>query len=495
MSQLEELLGPDAYRLTPATLAYKVSGGLWYPAPHLSYISAKIAYALHKGGARLIISLPPRHGKSELISHWTSVWSLDQWPTLEIILASYGADLATGFGRKVRDTIMHDQDSLEGAKLLNCPLNRSSLQVGRFHTEAGGGMYSVGLGGTIYGRGAGLLLVDDYIKNPEEAASETYREKIFDWFSTIAMTRLHPGGSVIIIATRWHKDDLSGRLLALPNSRWEEIKIPLRVDTAAQKEFDILGRDYGEVLWPKRYDADMVKEWENSMTSYYFAAIMQQEPKPSTSQHFERHWIKIVDELPHYSHLRLLRSWDLAGTEDGGDWTVGTKLALDVRNNNIYIVDRVRMQKAPGTVKNAVKEVAERDTTTTRIVIEQEPGSAGKAVIDEYIKMLPQYAVKGIRHTGDKFVRAEPFFAACEHGRVFMVRDTWNDEMLDELVEFSADDTHKWDDQVDTLTQGFNEFFAKKASAGTFGRKKTGGEIEAVQSSSGVITGVTWGRS
>lgn len=499
MSQLEELLGPDAYSLTPATLAYKVSQGDWYPARHLSYLSAKIAHALHKGGARLIISIPVRHGKSELISHWSSVWALHTWPTWEIILCSYGADLATDFGRKVRGTIQNDADPIDGLGLLNCRLDKKSTQVGRFHTDAGGGMFSVGLGGAIYGRGADLLLVDDYIKNHEEAMSETYREKIFDWFTTVAMSRLHPKGNVIIIATRWHKDDLSGRLLALPNSRWEEVKIPLRIDTPEQQAADPLKRQMGEVIWPVRYDNDMVAEWEDTMTSYFFAAIMQQEPKESVSDHFDRSWIRIVDKLPNPVFLRFLRSWDLAGTQGGGDWTVGTLMALDTRNNQVYIVARERFQKASGAVKKRVLEVAEEDTTSTIIKIEQEPGSSGKAVIDDYVSSLAGYSVEGIKHTGDKFVRAEPFFAACEHGRVSMLRGDWNDEMLDELMEFSDDDSHKNDDQVDTLSQGFNSFFKKTAKAGAWGRPKiitpnNMGKVVYNKSSGGVLTGVTWGR-
>ena len=495
MSALENVLGADAFRLSPATLANRVSNGDWIPARHLLYLSKIIAHRLTRGGARLIISLPPRHGKSELISHWTSIWCLDKYPHWELILASYGADLATDFGRKVRDTILMDADPLDGEGLLNCRINPNSTQVGRWHTTEGGGMRSVGVGGTMYGRGAHTLMIDDYFKNPEEAMSETHREKVFEWFTTIAMSRLAPGGNAIIIATRWHKDDLSGRLLRLPNSRWEEISIPVY---AVDDGEDLLGRMPGEVLWPERYNDDAIMELKETMSSYFFSAIMMQDPKPSQSMSFDPKSVKMIAEnhLPDVQFLKRVRSWDLAGTEDDGDWTVGTLVAKDVRNNNFYILDRERVRFKPGGVKALVHATAEHDGIQVRIVIEQEPGSAGKAVCEQYMTDLPEYSVHGVKHTGDKMVRLDPFFAAAEHGRVYMVVAPWNEEMKDELVEMPDG---KFDDQADTLSQGYNDLFQKKSKAGTFGRtglmkSVTGNMTSIAQSSGNIVTGVVFGR-
>lgn len=489
MSALEDILGADAFRLSPATLANRVSHGEWIAARHLLYLSKIIAHRLARGGARLIISLPPRHGKSELISHWTSVWSLDQFPHWELILASYGADLATDFGRKVRDTILLDSDPLEGEGLLNCKLNPKSLNVGRWHTTKGGGMRSVGVGGTMYGRGAHLLLIDDYFKNPEEAMSETHREKVFEWFSTIAMSRLAPNGSAIVIATRWHPDDLSGQLLGLTNSRWEEIRIPV---FAIDDGDDLLGRAPGEVLWPERYDDDAINELRETMTSYFFSAIMQQDPKPSKSMSFDPKSVTIIDEchLPHFKNLKKLRSWDLAGTQDDGDWTVGTKVARDTRNNNFYILDQERARLKPGGVEILVQGTMENDTNDTRVLIEQEPGSSGKAVVEGYMARNPAYSVHAIKHTGDKMTRLEPFFAACEHGRVYMVKGHWNDITLSELVEMPEG---KHDDIADTLSQAYNDMFQKKSKAGTFGRNSKIMDKVAV-SSGNIVSGITFGR-
>ncbi|MEE9528437.1 MAG: phage terminase large subunit [Dehalococcoidia bacterium] len=501
IASLEELLGPSAYNLTPATLANKVSRGEWLPAKHLMYISGIIAHELSKGNARLIISMAPRHGKSELISKWTSLWFLNNFPMHEIILCSYGAELATAFGGQVRDLIDIDHGP-EGANLLNCHLNKKYTRVAGFKTTEGGGMRSAGVGGTVYGLGADLLLIDDYFKNPEEAESQSARDKLWDWFSTVAMSRMHEDASCIIIATRWNDDDLSGRLLKLTGERWKEISLAVRIDDEEMAKADPLGREVGEVLWPELRNHDYVKEREEIMSSYFFAAVMQQKPKKPGSGRFQRDWVNVIEqhEVPHYQHLKHVRSWDLAGTEDGGDHTAGLLMAKDVRNNRVYLLDMQRFQKSPGKVKRHVKDTAELDTVSARILIEQEPGSAGKAVVEDYISYLPEYSVHGIKPTGSKLVRADPFFAAAEHGRVFMLRAPWNDDFLDECVEMSDDALE--DDQVDAASQGFNDLFQVKAKAGVFGRggkpanDTKGDEVSdnGITQSGAVVSGVTWGR-
>ena len=124
-------------------------------------------------------------------------------------------------------------------------------------------MKRVGIGGAVNGRDANLFMVDDYFKNPEEAMNANTRDSIFEWFSSIALTRMAPNGSILVIATRWHKDDLSGRLLALPNSKWEEIRLPVYAD-----KDDPIGRTEGELLWPERYSQDAIGEIQDTMMSF-----------------------------------------------------------------------------------------------------------------------------------------------------------------------------------------------------------------------------------
>jgi len=474
LEAMKIFLSEDAWRLTPATLATKVSGGDWLPAKHLLYISAQIAAELEKGNARLIISMPPRHGKSELCSVWLPVWILDRWPTKKVMALSYGADLAEEFGQRVRDIIMEDADPEEGAHLLNpaCYVRKDSARVNRFITVSGGGMRSVGLGGAVYGRGADILLLDDYYKNLAEAVSETTRESIYTWFATVALSRIQKNGSAIIIATRWGTEDLSAKMLGLTGSKWTEINLP-----AFANENDPLGRVPGEPLWPEFYDAERLNELRSTMGTFLFSAIYQQAPKKTASENFNRDWIIKERHRPDNEAIRRLRSWDMAGTEAAGDWTAGYEVALDPATNHFWILGRKRVQWSPGKVEELVKTTAIDDGFETSILIEQEPGSSGKTVVEHYLThVLAGYAAHNVRHTGDKFVRALPFFAACEFGRVHMIEGDWNDAFLDQCTEFPD---CKNDDDVDAVSQGYNYFFQSVAQAGVWGRGKPANDTHA----------------
>lgn len=504
---LEHILGPDAFGLTPATFAAKVSGGSWVPARHLLHIAAQIAYAIAKGNARIIVSMPPRHGKSELLSVWTVVWALHNWPMKQILTLSYGADLAEEFSQKARDIILDDFHE-EGAHLINpeAKVRADSARVNRFLTEAGGGVRAAGIGGAVYGRGADLLFLDDYYKNVEEARSEVKRQAVLHWFTTIAMSRLHTNGSVIILATRWDQKDLSAELLKLTGSRWTEINLP--AEALYPHEFpkdqpdykDPLGRAPGEPLWPEFFNKDRLQELRETMGSFQYAATYQQNPRKLDSDIFKREWIKIVNQLPHRSRLRFLRSWDLAGTDGGGDWTCGLKVALDTETNIMYLIDMIRVQKTPGQVKKLVEDTADADGIECAVVIEQEPGSSGKALAEEYQQLLAKYATHTTRHTGDKFTRLEPFLAAAEFGRICMLQAEWNEDYLDELASFPSDEAGNHDDQVDVTSQAYNHLFKKVARAGAWGRDKTDvattSTVRKTVSVGGaqIITGVSWGR-
>ena len=454
------ILGPEAYRLTPATLAVRTSNGKWRAARHLLHLSAIIAQELDKGNARLIVSMPPRHGKSKLISVRTPVWLYDRHPERQIGLTAYGADLATEFSEEIRDIIMEDQDEEFGEHLLRVQLK--TTKINNWTTTEGGRCYAVGVGGTLYGRGVHDLLVDDYYKNVEEAESQAYRDKVYEWFSVIAATRIEPGGSILIIATRWNVDDLSGRLLSMPNSPWRELRLP-----GLAEENDPLGRAPGEALWPERYDVDALEGWRATMGGYFFDAIIQQKPRKSRSSLFHEHWVPIIQEAPHGDDYISVRSWDLAGTEGGGDYTSGTKLIINKRTGSLIIGDQIRVQLSPGKVEELVRLTAEQDTKETEITMEQEPGSSGKAVIATYSKILKGFKFTPIRDTGSKFVKAQPFLAACERGDVSLVRGHWNQAWYDEFSSFPEGDH---DDQVDSSSQGYNKTFQTKKTAGAFGR-------------------------
>jgi predicted phage terminase large subunit-like protein len=442
------------WKLTPATFAHKISRGTWIPAPHLQYIAARVARAIAKGNGRIIISAPPRHGKSQLSSIYTPAWA---------ILAGYGSELATGFSRQVRD-IFQDKDN---EHLLSTRIRRDSSRVEAFLTENGGGMYAVGLGGAITGRGANVLLIDDYIKEIKEALSATYRDYIWNWFVTTAFTRLEPNGTCIIIATRWHSDDLIGRILTQFPGQWEYIEIP-----AIAEAGDLLNRGIGEALFPERYPIEKLMELKETLGSIFFQALYQQKPVDESKKLTDRAWIKKAEAVDLDYHImddvRWARIWDLAATEGGGDWAVGTLEGYTKKYNRTYIKNIVRDQMSPGQVEEKVRATALADGVDVKIYIEQEPGSSGIALVDHYKRnILPEFSVEGVPVVVNKLVRAQPFLAAAEAGNVYYIEGSWVEAFLKEFDSFPGGE---FDDQVDTVGAGYQKLSGKRLFSASWGR-------------------------
>lgn len=467
MARIERIA--QNWRLTPATLAVKLSKGAWIPAPWLRYASQRIAYGIAKGGARIIISAPPRHGKSELVNVNTPIWILENFARRNIILASYGADLSVGFGRRVRNTINDNED------LLRVRIASDSAKADMFHTNQGGYMASVGLGGAITGRGAHVLLIDDYIKEIKEALSPAYRDYIWNWFVTVAMTRLEPGASVIIIATRWHSDDLHGRILKNFPGQWENICLP-----AEALENDLLGRKVGEPLFAERYPKEFLQGQKELLGSVFYHALYQQGPMDEIQKFTDINWLHRTETLP-AADFRWARCWDLAATEDGGDYTAGSLVGYSKSTGKTLIANVIRRQLSPDGVERLVRNTAVADGVDTEILIEQEPGSSGKMLVAHYAdKVLSEFKVTPVPTAGkNKLIRAQPFLAAAEAGKVYLldegaVREEYHTEgswIQHFEREFEGFPNGPFDDQVDTAAAGYNHLSGKKTLSTTFGRK------------------------
>jgi len=465
----------DGWRLTPATMAVKITEGAWIPARHLLYISTRVATEIAKGNARIILTMPFRHGKSEFLSINTPIWFLEKWPQKYVMNLTYGADLATDFSTRVRDTFLNQ----ELHHLLRTRLNPKKLRSDRFLTTAGGGLTAAGIGGPITGRGADLMLIDDYIKNHEEALSVAGHKKVFEWFKSTAYTRLEPGGSLVVLATRWDYKDLIARLITeLPHENWTVINLPMYAEAG-----DPLGREPGEVLWPERYPLDACQRIEKTLGTYWFAAQCQQNPKQSMAGQDLGAQLKLIDEekVPPRSELKTLRSWDLAASEAEGDWSVGMKLAYHASSRRTFILHTYRKQNSSHKNKLTIAAHAEGDGHGVKIWMEQEPGSSGKTVIEDYTRLLKTYVFKGERASGPIEVRAGPFTAAIEAGSVYMVDDgisvkerntgttSWNYELREELNGF-PDGEH--DDQVIAGALGYNKLHLGVKGALTWGREE-----------------------
>jgi hypothetical protein len=255
-----------AWRSAPHLYAAEAGGGRWKMYSHLRFIGNRIADAVARGGGRIIVNCPPRCGKSELISHWTPVWFLDNLPHKRVILASYGDALAGDFGRAARN-------EFESNPRCRVRLRQDSTSAQRWNTPQGGGMIVAGVGGPLSGRGFDLGIIDDPVKNWQEAHSFQSKQVLWEWFHSTFTTRAEPGATVVIAMTRWSEDDLVARLLAENAERWEVISLP-----ALAEEDDLLGRKAGEPLFPARYDVQALTEIRRDVGQAVWDALYQQRP-------------------------------------------------------------------------------------------------------------------------------------------------------------------------------------------------------------------------
>ena len=223
---------------------------------------------LAQGGMRLLISVPPRYGKSELVSHWTPVWYLSLFPTRKFILVSYEATFAASWGRKGRDTILANESEL------GITLREDMQAADNWELTTGGGMVTAGIGGPITGRGGDVVVIDDPIKNWEEANSYTVKESQRAWWQTTLRNRLEPGASIVVIMARWLPDDLIGWLLRESGEQWEYIAMP-----AIAEEVDALGRKPGEFLWPARWNEESVNKTRLGVGEDAWKSQFQQHPE------------------------------------------------------------------------------------------------------------------------------------------------------------------------------------------------------------------------
>lgn len=278
---------------------------------------------------RLMICMPPRHGKSELASRRFPAYFVGRNPDKQIIAASYNSDLAGDFGRDVRNIVA---DPSFGA-LFQVQLAVDSKAANRWHTSGGGMYVAAGVGTAITGRGAHILLIDDPFKDREEADSEIRRRRVWDWYTSTAYTRLMPGGAIIVINTRWHEDDLSGRLLAQQEKggdQWEVLSLPA-IDAR------------GSALWSDDYPLSRLLEIKAVLPERDWNALYQQNPTPDDGTYFRRDWFKTWERLPRA--LNLYGTSDYAVTADGGDYTVHRIWGVD-EHGGIYRLDGWRGQTA-----------------------------------------------------------------------------------------------------------------------------------------------------
>lgn len=404
------------------------------PAAHHKLIADKLE-AVERGEIdRLMIFMPPRHGKSELASRRFPAWYLGRNPGRQIIAASYNSDLATDFGREVRNIV----DSPEYGCVFDTRLREDSRAADRWNTDGGGAYVAAGVGTAITGRGAHVLLIDDPLKDRAEADSEVQRQRVWDWFTSTAYTRLMPGGAVVVIQTRWHEDDLAGRLLEKQSDddRWEVLELPA------------LDKD-GKALWPEWYDERALERIRKSIGPRDWSALFQQSPAPEEGDFFKADWLKPFDRFPDRETMRVYGGSDYATTQDGGDYTVHAVVGLDPEGR-MYLLDLWRKQTSTNVW---IEEFCRLVKTWKPMAWAEETGQINSGVgpfITQRQRELKAYCVREQFPTrGDKAVRAQSMRGRMELDGLYVDHSApWFSAFRAELLSFPAG---KNDDQVDAI--------------------------------------------
>lgn len=424
-----------------------IASNYQYQIPdHIQLLNEKLMDVAFGDIKRLMIFLPPRHGKSWLVSQFFPAWYLGMFPDKRVILTAYEADFASTWGRKARDILNEQGPSVFGVEVNNKSSAANRWDIKNHH----GGMVTAGVGGPITGKGADILIIDDPVKNAEEANSQTYRNRTWEWYQSTAYTRLEPQGSVILIMTRWHEDDLAGRLLKnMQNGTgedWEIINLP-----AIAEGHDLLGRKLGEPLWPERYNLKELKRIKDTTGSYWWSSLYQQRPQPPSGGLLKRSWLNYYQphEMPSMGSLDIYQAWDLAiSTKETADFTVCTTVGV-TDENKIYVLDWYHERIDFPTQVKMVKKLAEK-WNPLQIGIES---NAYQQALPQQLKKTSMLPIKEVNRTKDKVTRISAGFVHFENGNVLLPENHPElDNFINEYVYFPQG---RHDDMLDSMELAF----------------------------------------
>lgn len=426
------------------------------PAWFHKLIASKLEEVTEGKLKRLMIFMPPRHGKSQLATINFPSWFIGKHPGKSIITCSYSAELATDFGRKVRNLVSGD---LYSHIFPEVSLSKDSTAANRFHTNHGGQYTAAGVGGGITGKGCDVLIIDDPIKNREDADSQTIRDKVWGWYTSTAYTRLQGLGAVIVIQTRWHNDDLSGRLLEKMKDgngdEWEVINLPA-IATEDEEH-----RLRGDALWPDNPNLDLAKlnQIKSALPPREWHALFQQQPGHAETQIFHAEWFRYWEELP--EDLIYLTVCDPAfKKKETSDYSV--VMTVGLKEEKMYIVDITRGKYDPSElIEKIIHQV--KKWKPVKVGVE---AYAAQTVIGYFLQERLQEegldaGYEEILQKGSKEAKIQRLEPKWRNGRIFHHRTMVDLEK--ELLDFPIG---KHDDIIDCV-QMFDEFHLHKLSGKT----------------------------
>ncbi|WP_257616528.1 phage terminase large subunit [Rodentibacter ratti] len=416
---------------------------------------------------RLMIFAPPRSGKSELFSRRFPAWAFGKNPDLQVIACSYSADLASRMNRDVQ-RIMDDEkyhDIFPHSSLNNKRITTISGQALRnseiFEIIGHKGAYrSAGVGGGITGMGADIAIIDDPVKDAKEANSQTVRDGVWDWYTTTLYTRLSPKSGVLLGMTRWHEDDLAGRLLQEMDNggdQWRVVSFPA---IAEQNEEH---RKEGEALHPERFSLERLEKIKMAVGSHTWNALYQQRPSSKGGGIIKGEWFKYYSQLPPDIKFKSIYADTAQKTKEHNDYTVFI-VAGKSSDNRVYILDLIRGKwEAPELERTLYqtwnKHYADRTSgRLTKVNIEDKASGTSliqKLTRDGHIPVSP------VQVDRDKYTRVLGVQGYIESGYIVLPDNApWVRDFIAECEAFTATDSHKHDDQVDALVMAINDLLA-----------------------------------
>lgn len=436
-----------------------VHQGRWKKLRHLKPVCEKLQGIVDGKVKRLMIFMPPQHGKSMTVTETFPSFFLGRNPDKRVIILSYGDKLAGHFGISNRDKIQEFGKELFGIELSASKATQNLWEI----KGQRGGLLSTMIQGGVTGHGANGLIIDDPIKGAEEAESATYRGKLWDAWVSVAYTRLRQFDDpwIIIILTRWHEMDLAGQILAKESGKWDVVSLP----AICESENDIINRKVGEGLWLSGAKYNEIKEHVGSRV---FNSLYQQRPAPLEGTLFNRNWWRFYDIKPE-KFDQILQSWDLT-FKDGVECDHVVGQTWGVHGANRYLIDQFRAKMGFVDTLTAIRRFWEKHGRPSRILIEDKAN--GSAVIDSLKGTIPGIIPYSPRES--KFVRAQAITPLLEAGNVYLPNPSkfsWVEDLIEECANFP---NGRNDDQVDSMTQVLNYLRQNKVAKLQFREIKTG---------------------
>jgi len=448
-------------------------------AQHLQQIEQYVATGGQEGIGRLMIFLPPRHGKSLNVSVLFPAWFLGRNPDRRVIIASCTDALAMSFSRQARNVILSNPYQNVFGELASDPnadvvrIADDSRSVESWSiADHQGGLVAAGVGGGLIGRGAHLAIIDDPFRSRKDAESKRVRDDIDAWYRSVLYSRLEKDAAIVLMHQRWHEDDLAGRLIRRMleedgADRWTILCLPalaeewaaeVEVEDAAKalkqgwfRSVDALGREPGQALWPQKYSVEALERIKAVAGGYEFDALYQQRPRQREGALIKAHKIQIISLSALPDDLRIARYWDLAVSgRETADFIASGKVGR-APDGRIYILD-VSKRRGPWADARApmIDVMLEDDASVTQgiEVAGQQGGYYQELQRDARLQLRTLLPINP-RDVGSKTVRANVWASRIEDGLVYMVRGPWNDEFMAECLAFPRG---QYDDQVDAVS-------------------------------------------